>query len=140
MWLGLSERCHILSCTFTKPLKPFYTLKIHSEGGKTFMIYVAYIFAIVLTRLHRIFKKIHCLFFFLSFFPLATSPNASSELEQARPQTSGEEELQLQLALAMSREAAEQVWYIVISPTSLHVHYSNPQIFLSHYSDFHSVK
>uniref|UniRef100_A0A3B5APQ1 Epsin 2 n=1 Tax=Stegastes partitus TaxID=144197 RepID=A0A3B5APQ1_9TELE len=41
-------------------------------------------------------------------FPLATSPNAGSELEQARPQTSGEEELQLQLALAMSREAAEQ--------------------------------
>ena len=39
----------------------------------------------------------------------ATSPNAGSELEQARPQTSGEEELQLQLALAMSREAAEQV-------------------------------
>ncbi|XP_010774182.1 epsin-2-like, partial [Notothenia coriiceps] len=39
---------------------------------------------------------------------LATSPNAGSELEQARPQTSGEEELQLQLALAMSREAAEQ--------------------------------
>ncbi|MEQ2289384.1 hypothetical protein AMECASPLE_032418, partial [Ameca splendens] len=37
-----------------------------------------------------------------------TSPNAGSELEQARPQTSGEEELQLQLALAMSREAAEQ--------------------------------
>lgn len=42
----------------------------------------------------------------------ATSPNASSELEQARPQTSGEEELQLQLALAMSREAAEQVQYM----------------------------
>ncbi|XP_075998874.1 epsin-2 isoform X3 [Genypterus blacodes] len=38
----------------------------------------------------------------------STSPNAGSELEQARPQTSGEEELQLQLALAMSREAAEQ--------------------------------
>ncbi|KAJ8284072.1 hypothetical protein COCON_G00029220 [Conger conger] len=38
----------------------------------------------------------------------STSPHASSELEQARPQTSGEEELQLQLALAMSREAAEQ--------------------------------
>ncbi|KAI7803323.1 putative epsin-2 [Triplophysa rosa] len=38
----------------------------------------------------------------------STSPNSSSELEQARPQTSGEEELQLQLALAMSREAAEQ--------------------------------
>lgn len=40
---------------------------------------------------------------------VATSPNVGSELEQARPQTSGEEELQLQLALAMSREAAEQV-------------------------------
>ncbi|XP_060945893.1 epsin-2 isoform X2 [Limanda limanda] len=38
----------------------------------------------------------------------STSPNAGSELEQARPQTSGEEELQLQLALAMSREAADQ--------------------------------
>ncbi|KAF7655528.1 hypothetical protein LDENG_00054010 [Lucifuga dentata] len=38
----------------------------------------------------------------------STSPNQGSELEQARPQTSGEEELQLQLALAMSREAAEQ--------------------------------
>ncbi|XP_033908583.3 epsin-2 [Acipenser ruthenus] len=38
----------------------------------------------------------------------STLPHASSELEQARPQTSGEEELQLQLALAMSREAAEQ--------------------------------
>ncbi|ELV14024.1 Epsin-2 [Tupaia chinensis] len=34
----------------------------------------------------------------------ATSPRVSSELEQARPQTSGEEELQLQLALGMSRE------------------------------------
>ncbi|XFG10777.1 PREDICTED: epsin-2 isoform X2 [Capra hircus] len=40
--------------------------------------------------------------------PTATSPRVSSELEQARPQTSGEEELQLQLALAMSREVAEQ--------------------------------
>ncbi|ELK15740.1 Epsin-2 [Pteropus alecto] len=39
---------------------------------------------------------------------IATSPRVSSELEQARPQTSGEEELQLQLALAMSREVAEQ--------------------------------
>lgn len=43
------------------------------------------------------------------FFSTATSPRVSSELEQARPQTSGEEELQLQLALAMSREVAEQV-------------------------------
>ncbi|XP_005870246.1 PREDICTED: epsin-2 isoform X2 [Myotis brandtii] len=39
----------------------------------------------------------------------STSPRVSSELEQARPQTSGEEELQLQLALAMSREVAEQL-------------------------------
>lgn len=46
---------------------------------------------------------------FVCVFHSATSPNANSELEQARPQTSGEEELQLQLALAMSREAAEQV-------------------------------
>ncbi|XP_045146207.1 epsin-2 isoform X4 [Echinops telfairi] len=38
----------------------------------------------------------------------STSPRVTSELEQARPQTSGEEELQLQLALAMSREVAEQ--------------------------------
>uniref|UniRef100_A0A2K6EQM5 ENTH domain-containing protein n=1 Tax=Propithecus coquereli TaxID=379532 RepID=A0A2K6EQM5_PROCO len=38
----------------------------------------------------------------------STSPRVSSELEQARPQTSGEEERQLQLALARSREVAEQ--------------------------------
>ncbi|CAL1588970.1 unnamed protein product [Knipowitschia caucasica] len=38
----------------------------------------------------------------------STSPTPGSELEQARPQTSGEEQLQIQLALAMSREAAEQ--------------------------------
>ncbi|GCB62549.1 hypothetical protein scyTo_0009536 [Scyliorhinus torazame] len=40
----------------------------------------------------------------------STSPKISSELEQTRPQTSGEEELQLQLALAMSREEAEQIF------------------------------
>lgn len=51
--------------------------------------------------------------------PTATSPRVSSELEQARPQTSGEEELQLQLALAMSREVAEQVSARVGFP---HVH------------------
>nr|XP_033816057.1 epsin-3 isoform X2 [Geotrypetes seraphini] len=38
----------------------------------------------------------------------SSSPQLSSDLEQARPQTSGEEELQLQLALAMSREEAEK--------------------------------
>lgn len=48
-------------------------------------------------------------FWWLCLSPTATSPRVSSELEQARPQTSGEEELQLQLALAMSREVAEQV-------------------------------
>lgn len=41
-----------------------------------------------------------------------SSPSSGSvppgELENARPQTAGEEELQLQLALAMSREEAEQ--------------------------------
>nr|XP_058139975.1 epsin-3 isoform X3 [Dasypus novemcinctus] len=37
------------------------------------------------------------------------SPSSYNYLEQARPQTSGEEELQLQLALAMSREEAEKV-------------------------------
>lgn len=39
----------------------------------------------------------------------SSSPRAASDLEQARPQTSGEEELQLQLALAMSREESQQV-------------------------------
>ncbi|XP_040186658.1 epsin-3 [Rana temporaria] len=37
------------------------------------------------------------------------SSTPATELEQARPQSSGEEELQLQLALAMSREEAEKV-------------------------------
>ncbi|XP_070579503.1 epsin-1-like isoform X2 [Ptychodera flava] len=35
-------------------------------------------------------------------------PKDNVEMEQARPQTSGEEELQLQLALAMSKEEAEE--------------------------------
>ncbi|KAJ6650997.1 hypothetical protein lerEdw1_001205 [Lerista edwardsae] len=48
----------------------------------------------------------------------ATSPRVSSELEQARPQTSGEEELQLQLALAMSREVAEQVGASTVGHTT----------------------
>ncbi|KAL4659230.1 epsin-3-like [Arapaima gigas] len=39
----------------------------------------------------------------------SSSPSrAASDLEQARPQTSGEEELQLQVALAMSREESEK--------------------------------
>ncbi|NXR11922.1 EPN3 protein, partial [Semnornis frantzii] len=38
----------------------------------------------------------------------SSSPRFTSDLEQARPQTTGEEELQLQLALAMSREEAEK--------------------------------
>ncbi|XP_051905790.1 epsin-3 isoform X2 [Hippocampus zosterae] len=36
------------------------------------------------------------------------SPRLAPELEQARPSTTGEEELQLQLALAMSREESEK--------------------------------
>ncbi|XP_037349536.1 epsin-3 isoform X2 [Talpa occidentalis] len=43
-----------------------------------------------------------------SFNSSSSSPRYTSDLEQARPQTSGEEELQLQLALAMSREEAEK--------------------------------
>ncbi|XP_078242215.1 epsin-3 isoform X12 [Pogona vitticeps] len=43
-----------------------------------------------------------------SFNSSSSSPQFSSDLEQARPQTTGEEELQLQLALAMSREEAEK--------------------------------
>ncbi|XP_076866154.1 epsin-3 isoform X3 [Brachyhypopomus gauderio] len=40
--------------------------------------------------------------------PASSSPHLAPDLEQARPQTSGEEELQLQLALAMSREESEK--------------------------------
>ncbi|KAG5854147.1 hypothetical protein ANANG_G00034470 [Anguilla anguilla] len=43
-----------------------------------------------------------------SFNSSSSSPRLPSDLEQARPQTSGEEELQLQLALAMSREESEK--------------------------------
>ncbi|KAG7491354.1 hypothetical protein MATL_G00002770 [Megalops atlanticus] len=43
-----------------------------------------------------------------SFNSSSSSPRIPSDLEQARPQTSGEEELQLQLALAMSREESEK--------------------------------
>ena len=65
----------------------------------------------------------------------SSSPRYASDLEQARPQTSGEEELQLQLALAMSREEAEkvrpgsvqgvcggrkEVWYSLASAWALH--------------------
>uniref|UniRef100_A0A8C9FWC2 ENTH domain-containing protein n=1 Tax=Pavo cristatus TaxID=9049 RepID=A0A8C9FWC2_PAVCR len=47
--------------------------------------------------------------FFFSLLASSSSPRFTSDLEQARPQTTGEEELQLQLALAMSREEAEKV-------------------------------
>ncbi|XP_038613253.1 epsin-3 [Tachyglossus aculeatus] len=43
-----------------------------------------------------------------SYNSTSSSPRLTSDLEQARPQTTGEEELQLQLALAMSREEAEK--------------------------------
>ncbi|EMP42476.1 Epsin-3 [Chelonia mydas] len=46
-----------------------------------------------------------------SFNSSSSSPQHASDLEQARPQTTGEEELQLQLALAMSREEAEKVMF-----------------------------
>ncbi|XP_010217017.1 PREDICTED: epsin-3 [Tinamus guttatus] len=44
----------------------------------------------------------------VAFQASSSSPRFASDLEQARPQTTGEEELQLQLALAMSREEAGQ--------------------------------
>ncbi|XP_023131457.2 epsin-3 isoform X2 [Amphiprion ocellaris] len=43
-----------------------------------------------------------------SFHSSSSSPPLAPDLEQARPATSGEEELQLQLALAMSREESEK--------------------------------
>ncbi|KAL1277672.1 hypothetical protein QQF64_024345 [Cirrhinus molitorella] len=43
-----------------------------------------------------------------SFNSSSSSPHLAPDLERARPQTSGEEELQLQLALAMSREDSEK--------------------------------
>ncbi|XP_064170446.1 epsin-3-like isoform X6 [Anguilla rostrata] len=43
-----------------------------------------------------------------SFSSSFSSPHCHSDLEEARPQTSGEEELQLQLALAMSQEENEK--------------------------------
>lgn len=43
-----------------------------------------------------------------SFHSPSSSPRVAPDLEQARPTTSGEEELQLQLALAMSREESEK--------------------------------
>uniref|UniRef100_K7FLE7 Epsin 3 n=1 Tax=Pelodiscus sinensis TaxID=13735 RepID=K7FLE7_PELSI len=52
-----------------------------------------------------------------SFNSSSSSPRLASDLEQARPQTTGEEELQLQLALAMSREEAEktsQSWVVTL--------------------------
>ncbi len=48
--------------------------------------------------------------FSLFFLPASSSsPHLAPDLERARPQTSGEEELQLQLALTMSREENEKV-------------------------------
>ncbi|KAM3598625.1 uncharacterized protein V6R79_020578 [Siganus canaliculatus] len=43
-----------------------------------------------------------------SYYSSSSSPRVAPDLEQARPTTSGEEELQLQLALAMSREESEK--------------------------------
>lgn len=55
--------------------------------------------------------------FFLYMPASSSSPRFTSDLEQARPQTTGEEELQLQLALAMSREEAEKVMCFVFLPS-----------------------
>ncbi|XP_056262072.1 epsin-3 isoform X2 [Pseudoliparis swirei] len=45
----------------------------------------------------------------------SSSPRFTPDIEQARPTTSGEEELQLQLALAMSREESEK---LLVNPSS----------------------
>uniref|UniRef100_A0A3B4UM56 Epsin 3a n=1 Tax=Seriola dumerili TaxID=41447 RepID=A0A3B4UM56_SERDU len=52
----------------------------------------------------------------------SSSPRLAPDMEQARPATSGEEELQLQLALAMSREESEKVPLTGISHTHTHTH------------------
>ncbi|XP_075435936.1 epsin-3 isoform X1 [Ascaphus truei] len=54
----------------------------------------------------------------LSYIPASTSSSSqlSPDLEQARPQSSGEEELQLQLALAMSKEDAEKKQAVPSAP------------------------
>ncbi|XP_049576765.1 epsin-3 isoform X4 [Syngnathus scovelli] len=52
----------------------------------------------------RSVDSLHCVGVFTTIAASTSSPQDASELEQARPQTTGEEELQLQLALAMSRE------------------------------------
>lgn len=68
----------------------------------------------------------------------SSSPRAASDLEQARPQTSGEEELQLQLALAMSREENQKVKHhthimiCVISLSSLPPHTHSSSVFEPH--------
>eukprot|EP00063_Salmo_salar_P064540 XP_014039375.1 PREDICTED: epsin-3-like isoform X1 [Salmo salar] len=54
-----------------------------------------------------------------SFNSSSSSPREASDLEQARPQTSGEEELQLQLALAMSREESEKMLITDTTPLQL---------------------
>lgn len=55
----------------------------------------------------------------------SSSPRLAPDMEQARPQTSGEEELQLQLALAMSREESEKVPRTVIT----HTHADTPTLY-----------
>ncbi|KAJ0057824.1 hypothetical protein NL108_002939, partial [Boleophthalmus pectinirostris] len=49
----------------------------------------------------------------------SSSSRLAPDIEQARPQTSGEEELQLQLALAMSREESEKVSHALCETLSI---------------------
>ncbi|XP_061079757.1 epsin-3-like isoform X2 [Conger conger] len=51
-----------------------------------------------------------------SFSSSFSSPRCLSDLEEARPQTSGEEELQLQLALAMSQEESGKPKKVTFPP------------------------
>ncbi|XP_037115611.1 epsin-3 isoform X3 [Syngnathus acus] len=57
----------------------------------------------------RSVDSLHCVGVFTTLAASSSSPRDASELEQARPQTTGEEELQLQLALAMSREENQKM-------------------------------
>ena len=62
----------------------------------------------------------------------SSSPRVAPDLEQARPTTSGEEELQLQLALAMSREESEKVRLTEITHTQTHTLSTHRPLILQH--------
>jgi len=52
---------------------------------------------------------------FPTVFPIVSTFRAASELEECRPRSAGEEEMQLQIALALSKEDAERDQEVVKS-------------------------